>query len=304
MMNIAWTSLFHAIFEKKGIKYFYRQENSSRYVYLDDQRKAWDLSKCINEYFGGNDVPEMQNLKFFIGLRNQIEHRFLPALDLEICGECQSLLLNYEKMLTQEFGDIFSLNESLAIPLQLLTVNPAWRNQIFKELQSREYSAVKEYIDTFRYSLTENILNRPEYSFRVFLVPKLGNKETSSDVAIEFVPYDPNKPEEMAKYKKMVAFIKEKQVPVVNLGKLKPLDVAKRIEKKLNIKFHPSSHHAMCWRYFKVRPSADSDTPEKTNTRYCQYDVAHRDYVYTEEWAQFLISELSDPVKRKSVLNY
>lgn len=301
LINIAWLSLFHAIFERLGIKYFYKKNNSSRYIYINGQKKAWDLNKCINEYFKDHNSPMRENLRFFIGFRNQIEHRFLPALDLEIFGECQALLLNYEKILTQEFGENYSLGESLAIPLQLLTVDSKWRDKILKEIQSREYEVIKEYIDTFRYSLEETVWDSSEYNFKIFLVPKLGNKQRSADIAVEFIPYDKDNPKEMEKYKKVAAFIKEKQVPVVNPGKLKPGDVSQRIKQTLNITFHPSSHHARCWKYYKVRPSSNSKFPEKTKINYCQYDVAHGDYVYTEEWVEFLISELSDIRKRKEV---
>ena len=303
LMNIAWTSLFEAIFEKQGIKYFYRKDNSNRYIYIDGQKKAWDLSKCINEYFKEQSLPVRENLRFFISLRNQIEHRFLPALDLDIFGECQALLLNYEKLLTQEFGEDYSLGESLAIPLQLLTVDSKWRNKVLKEIQSREYEAVKEYIDTFRYSLDDTVWDSSEYNFKIFLIPKLGNRQKSADIAVEFIPYDKDNPEEMEKYRKVVAFIKKKQVPVVNPGKLKPGGVSQRIKDTLGIKkFEASSQHAKCWKYYKVRPSSSSKSPEKTKIKYCQYDVAHGDYVYTEEWVEFLISELSDIKKRREVL--
>lgn len=277
-------------------------EKLTRTDIIDGQKKAWDLSKCINEYFKEQNPPARENLRFFLGLRNQIEHRFLPALDLEIFGECQALLLNYEKLLTQEFGEDYSLGESLAIPLQLLTVDSKWRNNVLKEIQSREYEAVKEYIDTFRFSLNETIWDSFEYNFKVFLLPKIGNRQRSADIAVEFIPYDKNNLEEMEKYKKVAAFIKEKQVPVVNPGKLKPGNVSQRIEETLGITFHPSSHHARCWKHYKVRPSSNSKSPAKTKIKYCQYDVAHSDYVYTEEWVEFLISELSDSKKRKEVL--
>ena len=241
-------------------------------------------------------------MKFFIGIRNKIEHKFLPALDLEICGECQALLLNYEKLIINEFGHEFSLNESLAIPLQLVSVNPNWRNRALKEIQSREYQTVKEYIDTSRFSLDDSVWDNPEYSFKVFLIPKIGNRQTSSDLAIEFIPYDQSKPEEMKEYKKLAAFIKEKQVPVVNPGKLKPGDVADRITAVLDIpKFNASSKHVTCWKYYKIRPKSGSEHPEKTDTKYCQYDAVHKDYVYTEEWVKFLISELSNPKKRNDI---
>ncbi|KUK55976.1 MAG: Uncharacterized protein XD79_0362 [Atribacteria bacterium 34_128] len=302
LMNIAWTSLFHSIFERNGIKYFYRKDNSNRYIYTDGQKRAWHLNDCMKEYFRDQDSPVRVNLRFFIGLRHQIEHRFLPALDLDIFGECQALLHNYVKLLTQEFGEDYSLGESLAIPLQLLTVDSKWRNNVLKEIQSREYEAVKGYIDTFRYSLDDTVWDSSEYNFKIFLVPRLGNRQRSADIAVEFIPYDKENPEEMEKYKKVVAFIKEKQVPVVNPGKLKPGDVSQRIEQTLGITFHPSSHHARCWKYYKVRPSSNSESPEKTKIKYCQYDLAHGDYVYTEEWVEFLISELSDIKKRKEIL--
>lgn len=303
LMNIAWTSLFHAIFERQGIKYFYRKKDSNRYVYVDGEKKAWDLNECIKQYFNNRNPPCRQNLKFFVRLRNKIEHKFLPALDPEIYGECQALLLNYEKLMTQEFGNKSGLSESLAIPLQLLSINPEWRNKVLKEIQSIEYRTVKEYIDTFRDSLDETVWDNSEYSFRVFLVPIIGNRQTSSDLAIEYIPYDPNKPEEMEKYKKLVAFIKEKQIPVVNPGKLKPGEVSQRVKDALGLKnFEASSHHARCWKYYKVRPESNGDQPDKTTTKYCQYDLVHKDYVYTEEWVEFLKSELSDPKKRIEVL--
>jgi hypothetical protein len=302
LMNIAWISLFHAIYEKAGIKYFYKKDNLQRYIYIDGQKKAWDLSKCVKEYFKDNNSPIRENLRFFIGLRNKIEHRFLPALDIDIFGECQALLLNYEKKLTQEFSKDYSLGESLAIPLQLLTVNPEWKKNILKEIHSREYEIIKEYIDTFRYSLEEKVWDSEEYNFKVFLVPKIGNRQRSSDIAVEFIPYNKDNPKEMEKYKKVAAFIKGKQVPVVNPGKLKPGEVSKKIKEVLGIDFHPSTHHARCWKHFKVRPSSKSNSPDKTKLKYCQYDVAHGDYVYTKEWVKFLISELSNKRKRKKIL--
>ena len=303
LMSIAWTSLFHALFERDRIKYFYRKKESRRYVYVDGERKTWELEKSLQEYFGDNNPPMRQNLRFFAGLRNKIEHRFLPALDLEVVGECQALLMNYEKLLTQEFGDRFGLNQSLAIPLQLASTNPEWRNKALKEMQSREYEVVKRYIDVYRASLDDSVWSTSEFSFRVFLVPKIGNRESTSDVSVEFVPYDPDSPEDMEKYERLAAFIREKQVPVVNPGRLKPGDVAKRVKDALGRDFSASYHHAKCWRFYRVRPEKGSKNPRKTKVEYCQYDEPHHDYVYTEEWVKFLVSELSNEQKRKAIMH-
>lgn len=304
LMIIAWSALFHAIFEKRKIKYFYRKPDSKRFFYIDGERKAWDISKCCDEYFVDKNSPIKKNLEFFIALRNKIEHRFLPSLDFEICGECQACLQNFEKIIIQEFGEKYGLNESLAIPLQLLSINPDWKNRVIKELQGKHYRIVKNYIDTYRQTLDETVWQSNEFSFRVFLVPQIGNNPRTSSCAIEFVKYDPNNPEEMEKYEKIVAFIKEKQVPVLNPGGYKAGEVSEEVRSKLGIIFNPSYHHVLCWKHYQIRPERGNPQPYLTNLKYCQYDAAHKDYIYTKEWIDFLVSELSDENKRNAILTH
>jgi hypothetical protein len=55
-------------------------------------------------------------------------------------------------------------------------------------------------------------------------------KPTSGDVAVEFVPYDPKAIEDMEHLKKVVTLIKERQVPVANVGYLKPAQVVAQVE--------------------------------------------------------------------------
>jgi hypothetical protein len=302
LMLSAWQSLFHAVFEAEEIKYYYRREDHPLwYRYVDGERQAWNLESCLDAYFGADRPPAWHNLTFFIGLRIHIDQRFLPALDLDIHGECQSLLLNYERLITESFGQRYGLGTSLAIPLQLLTGDSDWRDAILKETRSRDYQAVKAYIDAFQEALDPSIRNNPRYCFRVFLVPKIG--ETLDDSPVEFINYNPDKPEEMDKYHKLVAYIvEERRVPVVNPGKLKPGDVARRVREALAIKFHPSTHHVLCWKHYHIRPDNNSDQPDSTDRRYCQYDAAHNDYVYTEAWVEFLIDALADADKRRTIL--
>ena len=59
---------------------------------IDGEEKSWELSECCDEYWPGVEAAEKFNLKFLIGLRNKIEHRSLPAIDLAVSGECQSAL--------------------------------------------------------------------------------------------------------------------------------------------------------------------------------------------------------------------
>jgi hypothetical protein len=47
-----------------------------------------------------------------------------------------------------------------------------------------------------------------QYSYKVFLIPKPANHESSADLAVEFIKYDANNPEEMARINRVVALIK------------------------------------------------------------------------------------------------
>jgi len=131
------------------------------------------------------------------------------------------------------------------------------------------------------------------YSFKVFLVPKVGAHAKSSDLAIEFVKYDPSKPEEMKQYEKVVALIKPKQISVANLGALKASQVVQQVAARLTRKFNMNSHRK-CWRYFNTRPPTGSAAPEACDNRYCYYDVLHKDYIYMPAWVEFLVGKLSD----------
>ena len=110
-----------------------------------------------------------------------------------------------------------------------------------------------------------------------------------SDLAIEFVKYNPDNPQEMEKYDKAVVVIKEKQVPVANVHLLKPSMVLEKLKEKGYIK--TMNWHTDMWRKYKVRPA--SNVPNKSNCKsdYCVYDKPHRDYLYTDAWVQHLIDK-------------
>jgi Domain of unknown function (DUF3644) len=294
LMVVAWTALFHAIFIRRRKKPFYRKKNSRRFERIDGDYKAWELTECVRQFYGANNPSERENLTFFIGLRNKIEHRSLPQLDSEIFGECQSFLMNFEELLCSEFGRGYALKTGLVYALQFSHGLQTTQSKAMTKLTEKQYSKVKSYIQSFRSALSDDVGKDLKYSFRVFLVPKVNNHIKSADLAVEFVKYDPTRPEEMKKYEHLVTFIKEKQVPVVNLGYLKPGQVTLQVSSRTGKKFTPYDHQ-LCYRYFHVRPQRGTADPTSTDTRYCVYDAAHRDYVYKPEWVEFLVKNLSNP---------
>lgn len=58
----------------------------------------------------------------------------------------------------------------------------------------------------------------------------------------------------------------------------------------------------LAWKKYKVRPEQKGSA--NCNIRFCQYDVAHNDYVYTEDWVDFLIQKLSDDNEYKALKNF
>lgn len=76
-----------------------------------------------------------------------------------------------------------------------------------------------------------------------------------------------------------------------NEALLLPKAVSDRVEKAIGRRFAPSSHHVKAALHHKVRPPKGDADPAATQPRYCVYNDAFNQYVYTEEWAQLLIRE-------------
>lgn len=124
LMTIAWTSLFHAIFIRRNVKPYYKEKDGRHYRKIDGDYLFWELKTCVKQYFENDtDNAIRKNLEFFIPLRNKLEHKFMPSLDPTIFAECQSLLMNFDKIVAKEFGDTYCIRESLSFALQLYPSN-------------------------------------------------------------------------------------------------------------------------------------------------------------------------------------
>jgi hypothetical protein len=303
LIVIAWTGLFHAIFYRKGRRPWFRRRGTGkrvRYVKIDGDPKHWDLSECLKEYFGGKHPAERKNLEFLIGLRHKIEHRHLPELDPALYGECQAGLLNLESLLVKEFGQKWGLSEQLAVSLQFSSTVTEEKVRATKLGIGQNVRAVKDYVERFRGKLPARVLNSMKYSFTVFLVPRVANRAALADVAVQFVKLDEASPEELERLEKLNVLIRDKQIPIANLGLLKPSEVVYALRGLPHIvDLHA---HTCAWKYFRVRPPAGDLHPERTRSEFCVYDQTHHDYVYTKAWVDKLGRELADPGKYRQIV--
>jgi Protein of unknown function (DUF3644) len=301
LMVIAWTSLYHAIFVRRRIKPFYRKKNSRRYERVDGEPKRWELKECLQQYYKNDNPAVRENLQFFVGARNRIEHSSLGQLDPVIFGECQAMLLNFESLLISEFGDQYAIGGVLSFTLQFSGSAPKPRSAQEAKAQAKSFKAVKDYVDAFRSSLSTGVQNDLAYSFKVFLVPKIGSHASKDAVAVEWVKYDQSKPEEMRQYERVVAMIKPKELQIANLGLLKPTQVLDQVRTQLG---KPFSHydHKLCYEHFKIRPPGGSPDPTSCNAQFCVYDALHKDYCYKPEWVAFLAAKLADSAISEIIL--
>ncbi|HPM10153.1 MAG TPA: DUF3644 domain-containing protein [Paludibacter sp.] len=209
LMIISWTSLLHAIFLKRKIKPYYKEKNGWNYVKIDNEYKWWELKKCLKEFYGSEtNNPVRKNLEFFIPLRNKIEHRFLPELDSTIFGECQQLLFNYDALLTEGFGETYSLRESLSFSLQLYSNAQAHMDAVKK---NAELKNVLDFINDYRSSVSNDVVNSGKYAFNAILFQVVNNSNDA--IPVKFFKWDDMSCTEKSKVQEYAAvFVKDRTV--------------------------------------------------------------------------------------------
>jgi hypothetical protein len=303
MMVIAWTALFHAVFEKRGQKYCHLDPKTQQPIVIDGDEKAWELAESASFFYGGNTSPVRTNLEFFIRLRNKIEHRFVPEIDPLVVGECQAMLLNFDELLVHEFGSYFAIRESLAVPLQTSYTRTPGSDAAMRKFQAKNFEKLREFVHNFRAELPPELRGDQHYCVRVFLLEKPANHPGSADHAIEFIKVTAENRDEYAALGKSIVAIKEKQVLVANAGHLRPTDVVKKVATRIGGHFNVS-HHARAWKRYEVHPptkKGEKVASAGCDTRYCIPDEAHNDYIYTPAWVEFLVKKLSDTVEREAL---
>ena len=284
LMIIAWTAIFHAVFDRDGIKYFYKEKNG-RFKRKDGDRLAWELTTCIKKYKGGKlEGGVIQNLELFIKLRNKIEHRNMRSIDAHLMPESQALFLNLKQFLFDEFQIEFLADMGLYIPISVLS-----SKRVIP--QSSDERAVLEFIDKYRNSLDASVWDDTKYAFRAYLVPKVGNHENSSDVTIEFIKASDIDAKSKKHLTKITALIKSKQTPF-DASLLKPGAVVAQVNDQ-----YPDFHmrnFVNAWKKLSVRPASGAENPGDTNEQYCYYDPVDDDYRYEPGFAELIIEHLNN----------
>lgn len=150
---------------------------------------------------------------------------------------------------------------------------------------TKEGEQVLKFIKQYRESLSSSISNNENFSYKLFVIPKVGNHQNSSDAAVEFIKVDSNSQEQIDLLNKFVIAIKDKQAPNNNSHPLRPGQIIKLIEEKTGVK--KTMHwHTQMYKKYQVRDSKDLCNPS-----YCNYHIASNIYSYNQAWVDLLIDK-------------
>lgn len=277
-MQLAWTNLLLATFE--------RDDRS-------DVAETTDLAQLVRRYFADDTDPIARNLLFFIGLRERVELRFSArvrrSLGQFVAGRAQSLIANFERVLVKEFGQNNSLAGDLRFPLYLAAFSPD-AGETMRTVRSHIPKAVLRYISGYDDSLPSQTRDDQAYEFRALLVP-VKSPQTDADAAITFVDERTLTDEQRAVLDKVTVIVRDRLTEVVGAERFRVGQVVALV--RTVVPSFTIANHTDAWRFFKVRPRGDDPYPERTELRYCVYDVAFKAYTYTQAWVDKLVAELT-----------
>lgn len=271
---IAWTYLLHAYYRSKGIDYRYYTIPKKRKKFIrnpDGSIRHWELKECISKPECPLDNNTSNNLKFLIGLRNQIEHKKANGLDSYLSARYQACALNYNYYLKELFGPRYSLDNILALSLQFAELDYMQAN-IIKDKEGLIPKEIHSYIADFDSSLTDEEIKSDRFAYRLLFSKVVAKRQGQADRVIEFI--DPESP--LAKNISKEYWIKEDREKPKFLRK----DVLKKVQDAGHNKFGPSQH-TQFWKEHDGKNPAKGFGVEVCGTWY-----------WYQNWVDFILKEL------------
>lgn len=301
-MHTAWLYLLHAELERGKVDYVFRNARGHAVKTRDEDKKLWDLERCVKERYGESD-PVRANLEFFIGLRNKVEHRYQDALLVATAGMAHAYVINYETELVTQFGDEQSLAEELRFPIFVQSLTPDGLEEQ-RRLRRRLPVATRTYITKFQQNLDIAIKGSERFDYRVMLTPLRGPK-TEADLAVTIVKAEDLTEEKRAEMEKAgkvgTMVLTEKQRDVMHKDAMAPTAAAAAVEELLPFEFKVHHFVALYKHYGSIRPPNGSDIPEATDPRYCVYDKPFKQYAYTTAYVKKCAAEVNTREKWRAV---
>lgn len=198
---IAWTYLLHAYFANNNIDYRYYEVHGKRKKYDKTKYgayKHWELERCLNEKNCPLDANTIQNLKFLIGIRHEIEHQMTKKIDSSISAKLQACSINYNFYIKKLFGEIFGVDQELGLAIQFSPIEAEQKSMLFHN--EKVATNIKNFITDFENTLTKDELGNTHYAYRVVFARVDGKRiNGETDEVITFLPADSPEAENLNK---------------------------------------------------------------------------------------------------------
>lgn len=293
-MHIAWLYAFQAKWMKAGENYHVlRSERPRRYKYINGERMSQSLEWFVGQELPSETSPVRANLLFFIALRNKIEHRHTgtddPLMTI-VNGECHSMLVNYEEFVTDFAGVDYSLAHRLHFPVFIGGFTDQGKSDLLR-LSQQLPADLRRFLAQYDAGLDDAVSRDPRYCMRLTILLESGNRK--GDLSLQFVNYhdlteEERRVAEEIAAKKGYVITKPRTRAVSNLDKMKPGQVAAKVEAAIPYKFG-TYEMSLYWKKHGIRPDKGSPNPEDTKMDFCVYDGVHHDYLYTDACVKWLI---------------
>lgn len=197
---IAWTYLMHAHYRKNGIEYRkFTQQGQRRKFEMTRYGAHWRLSlwDCLDHGECPLDEMVKTNLRFLIGIRNEIEHQMTTRIDDSLSAKFQATALNFNASIKKLFGEKYSLDAEQAFSIQFSGIDEGTAKDLMEEPDLPQH--IRSFVAQFETVLTAEQFNDPRFSYRVAFVRKTSNSKNVADKVVEFVAAGSGTAEQMNK---------------------------------------------------------------------------------------------------------
>lgn len=240
---IGWTYLLHAWFRREGIDYRYRNADGTVKKTKQGEDCYWELGKCLRHNRCPLTAGAVKNLDFLLELRHEIEHRSTSRIDDAVSAKLQACCINFNDAIKTLFGSQYGLERRLPIALQFVTFSSDQR-AVLKKASSLP-AHIEAMMHEFHQGLTEEEQADPDFAYRVAFVPKVGNRASNADLAVEFIKPDSEEAKEVSR-----VLLKE-----VNKKRYTPKQVVEMMQAEGYPAF-TQHHHTQLWKSLDAKEPA------------------------------------------------
>lgn len=188
LIVIAWTYLLHAHYRSEGVEYRYYEKRGERRRFTRSSGggfRYWELERCLNVRECPLDRDTVNNLRFLLELRHEIEHQMTMRLDDYLSGRYQACVLNYNHYMKELFGERFGLDTFLTFSIQFMELTLEQAEASAKETPVP--NRLRNYITQFDNKLTDEEFESDRFSYRLLFKKKLAGRPGQADRVVEFI---------------------------------------------------------------------------------------------------------------------